>query len=414
MKAIILLAAALLAVFAGAASGEVGGGGVLLAELSADARSKAIEALNGHDFDGAIRLLENPASEDLFDSEQKKLLGFAYTGRGWAKAMSGRFDEALEDFKKARLEEPEKNSQTYLGIGFSYYKLKKADDALYYLAEASNIDPGNKEAHELLGQIDYERGRLDEAVREWERALALEPENDALKQVLEKAKKEQGVEGSFTKKDTYSFVVKYEGEEKKDLGNLVLDTLYDATANVGGDLGFYPRDPICVTLYTRKQFVDITDAPTWSGGIYDGIIRLPVGGGRIDKVTLSAVLHHEYTHAVIRMMAGGKVPVWLNEGLAQYEERWARPHVEPGPIKNFIPLSELSGSFMGMDADKAEQAYAQSLSAVQYYINRYGMYSLSKLVKLLGEGRGIGEAMEEAAGVAPEKFEEYWHRNASN
>jgi hypothetical protein len=77
-----------------------------------------------------------------------------------------------------------------------------------------------------------------------------------------------------------------------------------------------------------------------------------------------------------------------------------------------LPLSSISGSFMGMgDSGKVRQAYAESLSAVRFYVDRYGMYSLSRLVKLLGEGRGLSDAMFEAAGVSLADFESRWRNS---
>jgi hypothetical protein len=61
-----------------------------------------------------------------------------------------------------------------------------------------------------------------------------------------------------------------------------------------------------------------------------------------------------------------------------------------------------------MDPDKAKNAYAESLSAVQYYVDRFGMYSLSNLIKNLGEGRGVSDAMKKAAGVSLSEFEQDW------
>jgi peptidase MA superfamily protein/tetratricopeptide repeat protein len=365
--------------------------------------------LNAKDYAAAIRLLESASANDQFDEELKKLLGIAYTERGWTEAGGARLEDALSDFNKARLTEPVKQQATYLGLGYVSFRLKEYDDAAYYLGEAVYLDPDEPMAHELTGQLYYQRGKLDEAVSEWERALAKKPDDEELKKYIAKAKKELGVEGSFTKRETYYFNIKYEGEEKRELGDEVLDILNRASSDIGGDLGYYPREQVNVILYTRKQFVDVTDAPSWSGGIFDGNIRIPVGG-RIDKTALSAVLHHEYTHAVIRMIVGGgRVPTWLDEGIAQYEERWARtPKADFGQAE-LMPLSTLNGSFMGIgDPDKVRLAYAESLSAVEYYVDHFGVYSLSKLLVGLGEGKDISGAMVQAAGITFERFDELW------
>jgi hypothetical protein len=243
-------------------------------------------------------------------------------------------------------------------------------------------------------------------VSELELALQEKPGDRGIKELLAKARKELGVEGSFTDRETYYFNVKYEGEEKRQLGDLVLDVLYKASSNVGGDLGYYQKEPINVILYTRQQFSDVTDAPDWSGGVFDGNIRIPVGGKDIDKTALAAVIHHEFTHAVIHREVSGHVPAWLDEGTAQYEERWARQPKADGFTP--VPLSTLDATFINMDPDKAKNAYAESLSAVQYYVDRFGMYSLSNLIKNLGEGRGVSDAMKKAAGVSLSEFEQDW------
>ncbi len=184
----------------------------------------------------------------------------------------------MEDLKKARLNEPKKQFATYFGLAYCSYRLKQADDALDYLDEAIFLEPSEPQARTLRGQIYYQRGRLQEAVSELELALQEKPGDKGIKDLLAKARKELGVEGSFTDRETYYFNVKYEGEEKRQLGDLVLDVLYKASSNVGGDLGYYQKEPINVILYTRQQFVDVTDAPDWSGGVFDGNIRIPVGG----------------------------------------------------------------------------------------------------------------------------------------
>ncbi len=231
----------------------------------------------------------------------------------------------------------------------------------------------------------------------------------AIQGLLAKARKELGVEGSFTKRETYNFNLKYDGGENRELGNLVLDILDNVSSDVGSDLDFYQKEPINVILYTRRQFVDITEAPSWSDGIFDGNIRIPVGGGGIDKTALSAVLHHEYTHAVIHTEVSGHVPTWLDEGVAQYEEHWARRR-KAGDFTP-VPLSSLDSTFTKMDTARANEAYAESLSAIRYYVDRYGMYSLSQLIKEMGKGKDVSGAMNYAAGVSLPEFEQDWREN---
>lgn len=375
-----------------------------------DAAAEARAAFAANDFDHAVKVLQKAVSENPFDTAGlKDMLGRAYSARGWSRLGAGDNEGALADFKQASLNERDKRPDTYLGLGYTLYRLKNSDDALYYLREAEYQDPKDGRVHMLLGQINYERGKLDEAARELQLAVDSGQDIPGLKDYLAKVRKEQGVEESFTKRETYYFNIKYEGEEKRELGDYALKTMSAAYADVGGDLGCYPKEPVNVILYTRRQFNDVTDAPAWSGGIFDGNIRIPVGGANIDREALAAVLYHEYTHAVIRMVAGNRLPTWLDEGIAQYEERWVRQPKQDPPGPDIRPLESLGGSFMGIgDAQAAKQAYAESLSAVEFYVSRYGMYSLSKLVRLVGEGSKLDAAMNDAAGVPLGDFEGLW------
>jgi len=381
----------------------------VLIAASDDVKSKAVAAINSKDFDRAIAILEKAASDDPFDEELNKLLGIAYNNRGWSKTEKDDIAGAFDDFRRSNAVEPKKEAATYLGLGYTSFRLKQQDDALSYLNEAAYLNPTDGQAHVLMGQIYYQDGKLHDAVREWELAEQLTPGDANIKELLAKAKKELGVEGGFTRRETYYFNIKYEGGEERRLGDQVLDILNKAYTDIGGDLDYYPRQPVTVILYTRKQFSDITEAPSWSGGVFDGSIRIPIGGQDIDRTVLGAVLYHEYTHAVIRMVAGNNVPTWLNEGIAQYEERWVRtPSAELGE-QGTVPLSSLNGSFLKIgDPGSVRQAYAESLSAVGFYVDRFGRYSLAKLVRLLGDGKDVQSAVQDTTGVSFKDFEGYW------
>src|SRR6266850_273920 len=86
---------------------------------------------------------------------------------------------------------------------------------------------------------------------------------------------------------------------------------------IGDKLGEFPSNTIVAVLYTEKQFRDITRAPEWSGGQYDGRIRIPAAGASLKPELFERVLTHELTHAIVAGIVANGVPTWLNEGLAQ-------------------------------------------------------------------------------------------------
>ena len=48
---------------------------------------------------------------------------------------------------------------------------------------------------------------------------------------------------------------------------------------------------------------------------------------------------------------------------------------------------------------------------MQFFVDRYGMFSLSRVLSLLGKGKGISDAMNEAAGVTLPQFEGLWRES---
>jgi hypothetical protein len=101
------------------------------------------------------------------------------------------------------------------------------------------------------------------------------------------------------------------------------------------------------------------------------------------EMRFAMVLKHELTHALLHE-SGRKIPVWLDEGLAQRMAcmEWGCQAV--GGRSKFHQMGQLEGPFIGLKAEDARTAYQQSL---------YLIYSLEAL--LSGQG-GLKEVVEAA------------------
>ncbi len=133
--------------------------------------------------------------------------------------------------------------------------------------------------------------------------------------------RESKAETDFSQSESNHFNLHFEGNATSESfrrGLLAaLDSDYD---DLERDLSYSPRNTIAVTLYTQQAFFDVTRAPSWSGAINDGKLRIPLSG--VPNVTpeLARVLKHELTHSFISQMSSNRCPTWLNEGVAQLEE----------------------------------------------------------------------------------------------
>jgi hypothetical protein len=171
-----------------------------------------------------------------------------------------------------------------------------------------------------------------------------------------------------------------------------------------------------VILYSGEQFKEVTDAPGWSGGIFDGKIRLPIGGIEKETPGLRRILFHEYTHSVVRTITK-RCPTWLNEGLAQYFEGRQVDSRQQEKLKQLAqsgklpPLANLEGSFLGLGKDQANEAYVISLSSVRFMIDTFGIYRVRDVLDELAKGADTSKAISTGIMISYEEFQRGWKRS---
>jgi hypothetical protein len=162
--------------------------------------------------------------------------------------------------------------------------------------------------------------------------------------------------------------------------------------------GMEPRSSVQVILYTNQAFFDVTRAPSWSGALNDGKLRIPIDGLTGVTPELAHVLRHELTHSFVNQLTMGRCPHWLNEGVAQMleprslGERTSRM-AELFKMEREIPLNELESSFTSFNTIEAALAYDESLAAVDYMRNTYGMADLLRILQRIGQGESAEAAM---------------------
>lgn len=327
---------------------------------------------------------------------------------------TGELQSALGLFEDA-LRYHETGAEAHLGIGIVYFH--RHDDAASEreLLRTVELDRANKTAYQYLGELYYRKDDLEAALSSWDKALELQPDDEQLKAKIAKIRKEHGAERDFNRDATSHFSIKYEGRERAETGRIVLKILEDAYSEIGRALSFYPDRDISVILYSNDQFRDVTDAPGWSGGIYDGKIRIPIGGIEQETPGLRRMLYHEYTHAVVRAITP-RCPTWLNEGLAQYlEGRDLAAHqhtIKQLARSGSLPsLASLEGSFLGLGDKQASQAYMISLSAVRHIANAFGLYRIRMILDEMASGADGQHAIGRGLALSYEEFELGWRRS---
>jgi tetratricopeptide (TPR) repeat protein len=303
----------------------------------------------------------------------------------WTALNAGQGRAAAEGFREALAADP-KNPRLHLGAGMAASLERRDADARDEFERALALDPKLAQARALLGQIQYRMGDRELAIRTYETLVAIAPDDNDARATLARWRREADLHDRMQRAVGSHFTVSFEGPAEAELAAETLELLDRAYWRISQLLGSYPWEPIGVVLYTRDQFRDITRAPPWAAGAYDGVIRVPMRGALDKREELDRVLSHEFTHALIRTLAARGVPAWLNEGLATALEtgnlEWAETLASAHPP---VPLRALESGFGRFTGGQAQLAYAASALAARRLLDEAGGFAVANLLRDLGQ-----------------------------
>ncbi len=309
----------------------------------------------------------------------------------------GNINQARQYFDNALRFQPD-NSTILVYYAAVLIRSGNPSQAFQYAQRAVRAAPESPDAYTMLGYAQFASDRTKDAIVSWKHSLALRPDQ-TVEQYLAKAQREHNVESNFSEGESSHFTLHYEGKQTSEAFRAqILSTLESDYDDLVRDLGTPPRDNILVTLYTEQAFFDVTHAPGWSGAMNDGKVRIPISGLSTVTSDLAHVLKHELAHSFITQLSAGRCPPWLHEGIAQYLEPknlGGNGHQLALLFKNQqnLPLNALEGSFLQFSGTQASLAYAESLAAVTYITDSYGMSDIQRILQRLSQGSSTEAAL---------------------
>jgi tetratricopeptide (TPR) repeat protein len=310
----------------------------------------------------------------------------------------GDLEHALADERTALIYAPEEPA-LLMNVAYAHLRRSEFKQSLEYLERARRVAPDNPDVAKLAGWAYYGLNKMDQAVAEWKRALALRPDAE-VQAALEKAQRDKSEEENYKENGSSHFALRYNGAAAPALARDVLRTLEMHFSAIESELSYSPPDSIGVILYTQEVFADITKAPGWVGALNDGRIRVPVQGLTGVDQELSRVLKHELTHSFIQQKTHGHAPTWVQEGLAQWMEgqrsgEHAAVLAQIHSDGHAIPMGRLEGSWMAMSGDAARYAYAWALANIEYIVQADGIGDIDRILDRIGSGMSTEAALKE-------------------
>lgn len=334
---------------------------------------------------------------------------------------------------------------------------------------AVRADPSNAHAHALLGDLAYLRHDLTRAKQSWENALRAGPALVSIQGQIAQADMEIQLEGQMEPVRMGSLVVRIPKDAAPSTGSgrtggpgservgavsvraEIVEALSQSIAGLEPYFQHRMNRPLTVLVYPREAFygdsprsgtVPSLRLPTEVLGLFDGKIRIPAPSGHPEQAvhpskddSLTTVLWHEYTHAVVFDLSHGRAPRWLQEGLAQEAETLAkadRPSTSSGrtvnqgerplesvraelveariPLRAVLGISERPGEAVVLPAGPF---YAASHSLVRYLLELKGWDRMRRFLAALGRADTVEEALKKEYGLdlltLEKKWREWYH-----
>jgi len=258
---------------------------------------------------------------------------------------------------------------------------------------------------------------MGKAKKAWEKAENLNPNLHGLQPRLDKINDEYDAEVNMREIGTADFILKYEEDVKSSFGFDVKKKLRNARRIVGQSFDYWPERKIVVLLYSMETYRKVSrEVPAWSGGLYDGKIRIPVPTTAAEASTIEGTIVHEYVHAIVGFIAGGNCPSWFNEGLAEFVEAKVSPDNYLETVKKaakkeqLIPWDQLDAQFRNPSLFAAQLAYAQSHSIISYLNSRYSFWQVKQTLENLAAGDDFKTSLKKAFKTSQESLEKNWMR----
>jgi len=186
------------------------------------------------------------------------------------------------------------------------------------------------------------------------------------------------------------------------------------------EIGTLPEKLIKIYIYASAN--DLRGAmiypQEWTGGAAFTEFDTIVIGISPDNVNWGTeALVHELTHLVVYQAVFspyGKLPTWLDEGLAMYNEGALSASFQSRlndavVADELISVRSLCSSFPA-DPAGAYLAYAESYSIVEYLLTNYGQDKMLNLLTLFKKGSTYDEALEQVYGFTLEELDTHWRQ----
>src|SRR5580692_3324679 len=176
------------------------------------ATSGGAEIESGAVHDGAIDreyIAKLEAAAHAGDQRANAGAALAHHAAAQFELSRGDMERALADERTALTYSPEEPA-LLMNVAYLHLRRSEYKQSLDYLERARRVAPDNADVAKLAGWAYYGLNKIDQAVAEWRRALALRPDPE-VQAALDKAQRDKQEEESYKENESSHFTLRYSG-----------------------------------------------------------------------------------------------------------------------------------------------------------------------------------------------------------
>jgi tetratricopeptide (TPR) repeat protein len=307
----------------------------------------------------------------------------------------------------------------------------RLDDARAVLADLEKRAPDAVEIKWLRAELAFQSGDYAGAVKHLDK-VGDDAVDGMAGQVKKLAQSSLAVTSTFLSKPSPGghFVIRYAPGPDATIAELAGEVLDAAWERIGGDLGYRPSDPIRVEILgapadlAKLSPLTVAEIETTGTIALSKYNKLMVVSPRatLFGYPWMDTLAHEYTHLVVSRISHDTVPVWLQEGLARFEQtRWRHaPEValsatEQALLANglragrLVTFDQMHPSMAKLPSQEAAAlAYAEVYTLVGWMHDKVGYAGMRDALAAQRDGKSARRAVADAMGLPWATVEKQW------
>ncbi len=289
-------------------------------------------------------------------------------------------------------------------------------EAVRFGAQAIQVDSLSWRGYAVLGTNQLRVGDMDDGRASLEIAFRGDPFDVWTKNTLDLL----DALDDFTTVRTERFHVVSERSESDALSLYMADLAEEAYDRLATSYGFRPDAPIRLEAFTRHADFSVrTIGLVGLGALgvsFGPVVAMDSPSARdIGSFNWGSTLWHEIAHTFHLGLSEHRVPRWLSEGLAVFEERRAREGwgdaLDPGFLLAFrggrlLPVSELNNGFVRPAfPEQLGYSYYQASLVCEFIERDHGAAAFPRMLRAYRDGKNTRQVFRDVLGTDVDDFD---------